>query len=106
MKTHFIVPLFLTIITLSAQAQRKRKPQTVDTIISNYQPADLFTPMFYPERGNEVHGANGEPGPKYWQNRADYTIKATIDTVTKTLTAVETINYTNHSPDALQYLWL
>ena len=106
MKTRFILPVIIILFSLSALAQRKRKPQTVDTIISNYQPADLFTPMFYPERGNEVHGANGEPGPKYWQNRVNYTIKASIDTVTKTLSAVETINYINHSPDALQYLWL
>ena len=57
-------------------AQRKHRPAMVDTLISNYQPADLFSPMFYPERGNEIHAANGEPGPKYWQNRANYHIKA------------------------------
>jgi len=106
MRTRFILPAIIILLSLSAQAQRKRKPQNVDTLISNYQPADLFTPMFYPERGNDVHGANGEPGPKYWQNQVNYTIKASIDTVTKTLSAVETINYINHSPDALQYLWL
>jgi aminopeptidase N len=78
----------------------------VDTIISNYQPADLFSPMFYPERGNDQHAANGEPGIKYWQNRVNYQIKAAIDTATKTLTATETLDYVNNSPDALQYLWL
>ena len=106
MKTKFIVPLFLTIITLSAQAQRKRKPETADTIISNYQPADLFAPMFYPEKGTETHAANGDPGLKYWQNRADYHMRAAIDTVNKILTNDEVIDYTNNSPDALQYLWL
>jgi hypothetical protein len=106
MKTSYIIPLFLTIVTLSAQAQRKRKPVVVDTIVSNYQPADLFTPRFYPEKGNEFHSPTGDPGAKYWQNRADYHLKANIDTTTKTLSAVETIDYKNNSPDALQYLWL
>ncbi|MBS1526587.1 MAG: M1 family peptidase, partial [Bacteroidetes bacterium] len=106
MKTKLIVPLLLTFIVLSAQAQRKRRPVTVDTIMSNYQPADLFSPSFYPERGNERHGSDGEPGPKYWQNRADYQIKASIDTTSKTLSAAEHIDYTNNSPYALQYLWL
>jgi len=77
-----------------------------DTISSNYDPAALFTPMFYTEHGNEFHAANGEPGPKYWQNRVDYTLKANIDTVTKVLSDNEVISYTNNSPDALQYLWL
>ncbi|HVW12815.1 MAG TPA: M1 family metallopeptidase [Mucilaginibacter sp.] len=106
MKTKFVVPLLLTCIVLSAQAQRKRRPVTVDTIVSNYQPADLFSPSFYPERGNERHASNGEPGPKYWQNRADYQIKAGIDTTSKTLSATENIDYTNNSPYALQFLWL
>ncbi|HTI57786.1 M1 family metallopeptidase [Mucilaginibacter sp.] len=97
----------LTVLTIfSTQAQRKHRPATVDTIISNYQPADLFSPMFYPERGNDQHAANGEPGIKYWQNRVNYQIKAAIDTATKTLTATETLDYVNNSPDALQYLWL
>lgn len=78
----------------------------VDTLISNYNPADLFSPSFYPERGNERHAANGEPGAKYWQNRANYHIKAAIDTNTKTLAASEEIDYINNSPDALQFLWL
>lgn len=79
---------------------------TVDTIISNYQPADLFSPMFYTNRGTDVHSASGAPGPKYWQNRPNYHLKATIDTTSKTLSAVETIDYTNNSPDALPFLWL
>jgi hypothetical protein len=66
----------------------------------------LFSPIYYTDLGNEFHSANGEPGPKYWQNRADYRLRASIDTVNKTLSADETITYTNNSPDALQYLWV
>ena len=48
----------------------------------------------------------GNPGADYWQNKADYAIAATLDTVAKTISGVETITYTNNSPDKLDYLWL
>src|ERR1700712_2513871 len=101
-----ILLLSFFLFTLAAQAQRKHHPATIDPLISNYQPADLFSPMFYPERGTETHAANGEPGPKYWQNRVNYQLKANLDTTTKTLSGSEEIEYINNSPDALQYLGL
>src|SRR5438045_9414285 len=48
----------------------------------------------------------GAPGPRYWQQRADYTIRASLDTATHTIAGAETIRYTNNSPDTLHYLWL
>jgi hypothetical protein len=106
MKTKFIPLFFVLFLAVSVQAQQKHRPASVDTLISNYEPADLFSPMFYSERGNERHSTNGEPGPKYWQNRVNYQLKATIDTTSKTLSASEEIDYINNSPDALQFLWL
>ena len=107
MKFKFIPLGFIFLLAFSVQAQKKRHRQPgVDTIISNYQSADLFSPMFYPERGNATHSANGEPGPKYWQNRANYVLKANLDTASKTLSATADIDYVNNSPDALQFLWL
>jgi hypothetical protein len=93
-------------MVVTVQAQRKSRPMTVDTILSNYQPADLFSPMFYTNKGSDRHSASGAPGPKYWQNRANYHLKAAIDTTSKTLSASEIIDYTNNSPDALAFLWL
>ncbi len=107
MKLKFTTFILLSILAVSTQAQRRRRaPNTNDTISSNYQPSELFSPLFYSEKGNEHHSANGAPGAKYWQNRVDYVINAAIDTVAKTLTATEKISYTNNSPDALQFLWL
>ncbi|MDB5151032.1 MAG: family peptidase [Mucilaginibacter sp.] len=94
----------LSVLALSASAQRK-KLNPNDTS-SNYNPAQAFSPMFYSEKGNDFHSANGAPGAKYWQNRADYTLKATLDTVSKTISGTVVINYVNNSPDALPYLWL
>jgi len=48
----------------------------------------------------------GAPGPRYWQQRADYRIRATVDAAAKTLTGAETITYHNRSPDTLRVVWL
>jgi len=55
---------------------------------------------------NEYRTASGAPGPKYWQQRADYVIKCELDEPNFTIKGSETITYYNNSPDALTYLWL
>ncbi|MBN9298147.1 MAG: M1 family peptidase [Filimonas sp.] len=55
---------------------------------------------------NEYRTASGAPGPKYWQQRADYDIKCKLDEKALKLTGSETITYYNNSPDVLTYLWL
>lgn len=55
---------------------------------------------------NEYRTASGAPGPKYWQQRADYVIKAELDEKKLQLNGSETITYYNNSPDALTYIWL
>ncbi|MEJ7768372.1 MAG: M1 family metallopeptidase [Chitinophagaceae bacterium] len=54
---------------------------------------------------NEYRTASGAPGPKYWQQRADYTIKCELDEANLRLAGSETITYFNNSPDQLNYLW-
>ena len=53
-----------------------------------------------------MRAADGRPGPDYWQQRADYTIQATLDPASQTLSGSETVRYTNHSPHVLSFLWL
>src|SRR3989337_869740 len=55
---------------------------------------------------NEYRTASGAPGPKYWQQRADYNIKCELDETNLRLTGNETIVYFNNSPDQLSFLWL
>ena len=50
--------------------------------------------------------ASGAPGADYWQQRADYTIKAEIDEENNVLSGEETITYYNNSPDILEYVWI
>ncbi|WP_192822029.1 M1 family metallopeptidase [Rufibacter sp. LB8] len=55
---------------------------------------------------NTYRSASGAPGHAYWQQRADYVIKAELNDDNQTLTGSETITYTNLSPDVLTYLWV
>ena len=50
---------------------------------------------------NEYRTASGAPGTKYWQQRADYDIKATLDEKKLMLSGTETVTYFNNSPDVL-----
>jgi Peptidase family M1 domain len=55
---------------------------------------------------NEYRTASGAPGPKYWQQKADYDISVELDEANLRLTGTETITYFNNSPDQLTYLWM
>ena len=55
---------------------------------------------------NPYRTGSGAPGPKYWQQRADYAIEAEVNDETQVLTGRETITYYNNAPEALRYLWL
>ena len=95
MKKIFI-GFILSVIAITQYAQQPSK----------YDNKEAFYPQFYPYPGNEFRSASGEPGPKYWQNRADYKINATLDTVTHKVIGDVEIIYTNNSPDNLKFLWL
>jgi hypothetical protein len=55
---------------------------------------------------NTYRAASGAPGKDYWQNRADYDIKAELDDQKQRISGTEVITYKNFSPDELRYLWL
>lgn len=55
---------------------------------------------------NETRSGSGAPGPKYWQQQADYVINAELNDENQSITGSETITYTNNSPDPLKYLWI
>ena len=73
---------------------------------SKYNAKEAFDPQFYPYPGNEYRSASGEPGPKYWQNRADYKIASTLDTALHTVSGKLELTYTNNSPDNFKFLWM
>lgn len=46
----------------------------------------------------------GRPGPRYWQQRVHYSIRATLNPGSATLVGSERVTYENHSPDTLRSL--
>lgn len=73
---------------------------------SQYDPHHLFSPSFYPPSVNVYRSADGSPGPKYWQNKANYKISATLDTSKDAIIGNASITYINNSPTQLNYIWL
>ncbi|MCF6353140.1 MAG: M1 family metallopeptidase [Cyclobacteriaceae bacterium] len=55
---------------------------------------------------NTYRTASGAPGEAYWQQKADYKIKVSLNEDKQTITGSETITYFNNSPDNLTYLWV
>lgn len=65
----------------------------------------MFAPIPFPP-GNLYRSGSGAPGPRYWQQRADYELKATLDTSAKSLRGELVLRYTNNSPDTLRFVWM
>ncbi|MBX6365227.1 MAG: M1 family peptidase [Gemmatimonadetes bacterium] len=97
--TNRIAPLAAAIALLAASAAAAQNAPQPRSDSSVFRPLQLPTP-------NEFRSASGKPGPRYWQQRADYRIQATLDTARQTITGTETIHYTNNSPDTLTFVWL
>jgi len=74
--------------------------------VNNYNYNDAFSPLFYTKNGNDYRSAGGQPGPKYWQNRADYKLAVRLNDQTNEISGTETITYTNNSPDKLGFIWM
>lgn len=93
-------PLFVALLIICCSVAVFPQDQNV------YDQHKLFDPTFLNQPGTVYRSGSGQPGPDYWQNRADYKISATLDTKTNIVTGNETITYVNNSPDNLPFLWL
>ncbi len=76
-----------------------------DSARRSFDPERAFAPLPLPAP-DEARGADGAPGPGYWQQRADYSIQVTLDERANTISGRERITYANNSPDSLRSLWL
>ncbi|HET7248942.1 MAG TPA: M1 family metallopeptidase [Gemmatimonadales bacterium] len=95
-----VVPLLLAAVL----QQPAQPPQSAARIPVGVGDTSPFRRLVLPAP-NEIRTGAGTPGPRYWQQRVDYTIRATLDTGTHRVSGSETIRYTNRSPDTLRYLW-
>lgn len=94
MRKLFFLSVVFLFLSLNTSAQSK------------YDSKEAFNPNFYTFNGNEYRSASGQPGPEYWQNRADYVINCSLDTSRHEVKGSVALTYTNNSPDPLKFLWL
>ena len=81
----------------AASSQTPRAAAVADS--SPFRALDLPAP-------NAYRSGSGRPTRSYWQQRADYAIRVTLDPAKNELRGREVIHYTNNSPDDLPYLWM
>ena len=93
----FLFFIFAGFINLSLAAIDQSKGSFED----KFRQLDEFFPS-----PNLSRPATGEPGPMYWQQRADYKIQIKLNEDTRSVEGSETITYTNNSPLTLKYIWL
>ena len=91
----FYLLIACLVVSLFTVAQEKEKWQ------GKFEQLEQLLPT-----PNEYRSGSGAPGPKYWQQKADYTITAELNDTNQSLSGSETITYHNNSPDVLRYLWL
>ena len=91
--------------TLAAQAAATPRPNPITgPDLTGVGDTSMFAPLNLPT-GNMYRSGSGMPGPKYWQQRADYDLHGTLDTAAKALHGEMTLKYTNNSPDTLRFVW-
>ena len=118
-RTLLVTALFASVLSATALiatapaaagAQAASRPDTVSGAVAPVR--TMIEDPFYGTLRSDWTGPNayrsaaGAPGPEYWQQRADYTIAATLDTAAQSVRGTVSIRYTNNSPDSLRFVWL
>jgi len=112
MKLKFIVGL-LFCCTLFGQAQTTQTPLNT-TILQDagalqkraIRRSIPLTNSIEKAYRSGTRDTSGRPGPNYWQLKTDYTINASLNPETQTITGSETIAFHNNSPDKLDRIVL
>ncbi len=100
-KFAFVACLLLYGAFVSAQEETKKEREPGHYSQSRFKQLneEFATP-------NMFRTASGAPGPAYYQQQADYKMDIELDDKNTRIYGVETITYTNNSPDDLEFLWL
>ena len=103
---HILIRRLAPALTLAVSAAALRAQAGAPTRIDMTGVGDtsIFAPL--PTRPGTIYrSGSGAPGARYWQQRADYDLKASIDTAGKRVNGSMILRYTNNSPDTLRYIW-
>jgi len=96
---HTMKRLPLSVATLALLASFSTAAQNFDN--DKFRQLDELLPT-----PTDTRTASGAPGHAYWQQRADYRIRVTLDEDKRAISGSESVTYHNNSPDTLNYLWV
>ena len=99
----FKIFLLLTVFVSNHIFSQEQKPERQQGHLNNNKFKQLYEEFSTP---NMFRTGSGAPGPAYYQQQADYKMDIVLDDKNARLSGVETITYTNNSPDELRYLWI
>ena len=86
-------------------AQQQGAPSAAQPSLPGPYTTGLYTPRSIQRTYvNGTRSPDGKPGPRYWQNRAHYTIGVTALPPDRNIRGTEQITYYNNSPDTLKTL--
>jgi hypothetical protein len=103
------ITLFILLITITAASAQQNNLPLRKALETPKRSIRLDVPMTNTIRNAFEAGTrdfSGKPGPNYWQLEADYTINASLDTATQTITGSEKISMHNNSKDDLKTIVL
>ncbi|MDZ7692437.1 MAG: M1 family metallopeptidase [Balneolaceae bacterium] len=87
---------FLTLLVFTFPAQAQQGRSVIQEPFLNYDTG----------QSTEYRSASGAPGEDYWQNSADYKLDVTLHPDQHMVESTVEIQYTNNSPQDLEYLWI
>lgn len=97
----------MTALVIGAEAFANNGDKPNVTAGSEYDAAAKFRQLDHVLPSPNVYrSASGAPGPAYWQQRANHTMDIRLDEDERRIYAESDIEYTNNSPDTLNYIWL
>src|SRR5688572_701651 len=91
--------LFLMLASTSLSFAQQRK--TVETTKRSIRMDVPLTSSIRKALKDGTRDFSGKPGPNYWQLQTDYTIQASLDPHTQTITGTEKIDVYNNSKEEL-----
>jgi hypothetical protein len=104
-RTRLLAAAILLCFALPLDAQQPAAVQAPEDSTRSLGDVSPFRRLELPPP-TTIRTGSGAPGPDYWQQRADYVIRVSLDTVRQTVSGEERITYTNNSPDTLDFLWI